>query len=60
MVPSMLVFISNSNDIDTVIIGGNILKKSGKLLATNLDKNLARLSESGHRIMNDYRKNLTK
>jgi len=56
---STILFHSNSNDIDTVMIGGNVLKKSGKLLATNLDINLDRLSESGHRIMNDYRKNLT-
>lgn len=55
---STILFHSNSNDIDTVIIGGTVLKKSGKLLAPNISQSLDRLSVSGHRIMNDYRKNL--
>ena len=52
---STIVFHSNSNDVDTVMINGLILKRDGQLIAKNLDKKLETLAASGHRIMRQYR-----
>ena len=52
---SSIVFHSNSNDVDTVIINGIILKRDGQLISRDLDTKLETLAASGHRIMHQYR-----
>ena len=52
---SSIVFHSNSNDVDTVIINGIILKRDGQLVSKDLDTKLETLAASGHRIMHQYR-----
>ena len=53
---STIIFHSNSNDIDTVIVNGIILKRYGELIAKNLGSKLEALATSGNRIMDQYRK----
>ena len=52
---SSIIFHSNSNDVDTVIINGVILKRDGQLISKDLDTKLETLAASGHRIMHQYR-----
>jgi cytosine/adenosine deaminase-related metal-dependent hydrolase len=52
---SSIVFHSNSNDVDTVIVNGVILKRDGQLISNNLATKLETLATSGHRIMHQYK-----
>ena len=52
---SLLANCSNSNDVDTVILNGVILKRDGQLILTDLDTKLETLEASGHRIMRQYK-----
>ncbi|MDG2187759.1 MAG: amidohydrolase family protein [Hyphomicrobiales bacterium] len=51
---SSILFHSNSNDIDTVMVDGKVLKSGGQLLNNNLEKDLKLLSDSGYRIIEKY------
>ena len=51
---SSILFHSNSNDIDTVMVNGKVLKSGGQLLNNNLEKDLKLLSDSGYRIIEEY------
>ena len=53
---SSILFHSNSNDIDTVMVNGKILKQHGQLLQDGLKKDLQLLSDSGNRIIKDFQK----
>ena len=53
---SSILFHSNSNDIDTVMVNGKILKQHGQLLQDGLKKDLQLLSDSGKRIIKDFQK----
>ena len=53
---SSILFHSNSNDIDTVMVNGKILKQHGQLLQDDLKKDLQLLSDSGNRIIKDFQK----
>ncbi len=50
-----IVFHARPENVDTVMVGGRILKQDGKLLAGDLENLLDRLEESGRRIVHDFR-----
>jgi cytosine/adenosine deaminase-related metal-dependent hydrolase len=51
-----VLFQSSSANVDTVMIAGRIVKRDGKLVYHDLDRQKERLAESGHRLLHDFRK----
>ena len=50
-----VLFQSSSANVDTVMIGGRIVKRGGKLAYDDLDRQKQALAESGRRLLHDFR-----
>jgi cytosine/adenosine deaminase-related metal-dependent hydrolase len=49
-----VLFQSNSANVDTVIIGGRIMKRDGRLAVADLDEKKAKLEEAGRRLLHGF------
>ncbi|CAM9937622.1 unnamed protein product [Phaeothamnion confervicola] len=50
-----IVMYANPGNVDTVMIGGKLMKRDGKLLTANLAAKAAELARSGERIQREFR-----
>jgi cytosine/adenosine deaminase-related metal-dependent hydrolase len=49
-----VLFQSNSMNVDTVIIGGRIMKRNGRLTVADIDGKKAKLEEAGRRVLHGF------
>ena len=50
-----IVMYANPGNVDTVLIGGKVMKRGGRLAATDLPAKAARLIASGERILREFK-----